>query len=200
MKLSFPDSIDLQTPIEYYNMGQHSDFPGEKWHPIAGFEDLYQVSNFGRIKALPVIKKHGRYSHLHPERILKPSINKRGYHRYSISNDGETKYPSGYNLVGKYFLQNTDSKPTVNHRYGNKDDNRYFMLEWSTHKEQINHADDTGLRNVRGESCHLSKLTKEQVIEIRETYNGDRKWFAQKYNVYRSVINKIIKRQIWRHI
>ena len=200
MKTNFPDSIDLQTPVEYYNMQQQSDFPGEIWHPVDGFEELYHISNFGRIKALPVIKKHGRYSHLHSEKILRPSIDKRGYHRYCISKYSNKKYHSSHNLTGIYFVPNPQIKPTVNHKYGNKDDNRYFMLEWFTNKEQINHADEMGLRKVRGENSHKAKLTSEQVVEIRATYNGDRKGFAKRYGVYVSAISKIMKRQTWKHI
>ena len=42
----------------------------EVWKDIKGYEGLYQVSNFGRIKSLPKIKKTPTTTFMTNERII----------------------------------------------------------------------------------------------------------------------------------
>ena len=37
-----------------------------------------------------------------------------------------------HDLVGIYFIPNPDNKPTINHMFGNKEDNYYKHLEWNS--------------------------------------------------------------------
>lgn len=66
----------------------------EVWKDVIGFEGLYQISNYGKVKALCVLKYRGRAKHLQKERMLKPSIKKNGYKEYSLNKDNVTKYIS----------------------------------------------------------------------------------------------------------
>lgn len=52
-----------------------NDLPSEEWKDVRGFEDMYQVSNLGRIKSLSR-ERIGRWdkSVTLPERILKPKL------------------------------------------------------------------------------------------------------------------------------
>ena len=47
------------------------DMPGERWKNIPGFEDLYELSNYGRVKSLGRWIEKERYDYFHPERIIK---------------------------------------------------------------------------------------------------------------------------------
>jgi hypothetical protein len=59
--------------------------------------------------------------------------------------DGERKTLRVHRLVALLFVPNPDSKPEVNHKFGDKTDNHFERLEWATHAENIQHAWDTGL-------------------------------------------------------
>lgn len=82
--------------------------------------------------------------------VLKTDPNKTGYLRITLCRDGVTKRVFVHKLVALHFVQNCDSKPIVNHKDGNKLNNRADNLEWTTHQENLAHALDTGLRSMKG--------------------------------------------------
>jgi len=84
------------------------------------------------------------------------------------------------------------------HRFG-KNNPRFGKKHSEKTKELIikNHAD------VKGENNPLSKLTKNDIIEIRhdsKSRNLTQKQIADKFNVCISLISQIKLRKIWKHI
>ena len=100
--------------------------------PIKGYEGLYEVSNFGRVRT---IKRQGTDT-----RILKGSIDHTGYHRISLAKDGVHKSHGVHRLVCSTFIDNPENKQTVNHKDGNKLNNHVDNLEWMTYSENHTHA------------------------------------------------------------
>lgn len=70
-----------------------------------------------------------------------------------------------HRLVATLFIPNVENKPEVNHKDGNTDNNAHWNLEWSTEKENSNHAVDSGL-TLTGEACPWSKMTQEYVETV----------------------------------
>lgn len=118
----------------------------EEWKDIQGYEGVYQVSNFGRVKSLERYRiNNGGTKTLVKERILKPSTNNKGYSRVELSNKTARKPYLVHRLVAEAFIENPNNLPEVNHKDENKSNNRADNLEWITQKENLNY----GTRNHR---------------------------------------------------
>jgi hypothetical protein len=173
----------------------------EMWKDIKGFEGLYQVSNFGRVKSLPKEWVCGRNGGIgkHNGMILKIQIDKEtGYIRVTLTKKNIRKHISIHRLVGIHFITNPNNKPVINHINGIKLDNRIENLEWVSHAENNQHAFYIGL-NRKGEEHSSSKLTEKEVLEIRSSGLSSCK-LAKIYNVSSKCILNIKNNKSWKHI
>lgn len=115
----------------------------EVWKPIAGYEGLYEVSNFGRVRR---IFRYGRpYISL-----CKPKITKDGYFESTLVKEGKPKSIRTHRLVAQAFCHNSEGKNEVNHIDGDKLNNFAGNLEWCTSSENQKHAYRLGLQKVSG--------------------------------------------------
>lgn len=106
----------------------------EEWRDIKGYEGRYQVSNLGRVRSW-VCSRGKRKS---PWR-MRGKIDRYGYQVVCLSLNGKSHHLPVHRLVALAFIPNLDNKETVNHRSGDKLDNRAQNLEWATRSEQELH-------------------------------------------------------------
>lgn len=170
----------------------------EIFKDVKGYEGIYKVSNFGRIKSLG-----NNYNR--KEKILKGTNNGSGYFMVTLSKHGKQKTDLVHRLVAIAFIQNSENKKCINHIDGNKANNCVNNLEWITYSENNIHAYLIGLKigNRKGEKNFFAKLNESQIIKIREMYstgNYSQKKISEIYNCTSTNICLIVNRNIWKHI
>ena len=195
----------------------------ELWKDVKsyeGFEDFYMVSSLGRVKSKDryVINRWKGETFI-SGKVLTPAISK-GYPVVQLNKNSIVKSVKVHRLVALAFISNPHDKQTVNHKNGDKTDNRVINLEWSTVRENLVHALDTNLRvNLYGENHNMAKLSKDRVLLIREMWDFSEKdriekgfsrldkrrsfsltWLGKCFRVAISHISLIVKRKIWKHI
>ena len=157
------------------------------------YGDFYEVSNYGNI----------RNSKTH--KVRRNNIMKTGY--YFVNGSlGSRDIKITFRIhkaVAETFIDNPNNLPIVNHKDGNKLNNYVDNLEWCTNAQNIRHAYDNNLIEIRrGEYSSNAKLTQEDVKYIREHYiPRDRKFgtraLGRKFNVDHSTIMNILKYETW---
>ena len=127
----------------------------EIWKDIEGYENLYKISNHGRIKSLKRKRiGEGVRNYKVNEKILKKRIDSGGYLRIALYKNSKAKHLSIHRLVAKHFVENPEGKPEVNHIDEDKSNNYFKNLEWSTRLENIRHG--TGIqRSAKSRSKKL---------------------------------------------
>lgn len=149
----------------------------EIWVDVVGYED-YQISNWGNVFSTKT------------NSLLTLSLNEKGYLMVQFTKGKGSNFKFRVNrLVALHFVPNPDNKPEVGHSNGNKTDNYYENLKWETRLENMTHAKEHDL--VKSGLNHpSSKLSKEQVLEIRNSSGSVRK-LANKYGVGATVIQRV---------
>jgi len=113
----------------------------EIWHPCAGYETHYEVSNLGNVRSIErmVLHEEGGLKR-NPSKVLKHGKGSNGYLTVSFSVDSVKSNHSVHCLVARAFMPNETNKPQVNHKDGNKHNNHIDNLEWVTRSENSLHA------------------------------------------------------------
>jgi hypothetical protein len=128
--------------VSYSNFSLQ-DMEGEIWKDVVGYENLYKVSNYCRIKSLPVNVAHSRgngMTRLKKEIIIKTHIStKTNYGRVCLCKDNVKKSHQLHRIIAMAFIPNPQNKETVNHINGVKWDNSLENLEWATVGENNRH-------------------------------------------------------------
>lgn len=162
----------------------------ECWKLVVGYEGYYEVSDFGHVRRKQTKK------------ILKPRISN-GYQMVDLRVNCSRKYCRVHRLVVCAFI---GVQPTVKHEVrhfdGNKQNNRRSNLSWGTRKEnekdKIRHY-----RTNRGQRNGMSKLTTDQVSEIRMLLLQDnllQRQIAKMFGVTRMTISDIKGKRSWKHV
>ena len=127
----------------------------------------------------------------------------KGYGRFKL--DGKLQSPhvlsfkltTGLNTAGKQVCHHCDNPSCVN------PDHLFLGTNADNMKDCYNKGRSSFVVGNKGSAQHNSKLTEEQVLEIRRLYatgNYSHRALAKIYNVNHRLIGNIVKRLCWKHV
>ena len=180
----------------------------ERWRPVAG-NNAYEVSDCGRVRSLVNTNNNRRDEPL----LLKPTVNRQGYHRVSLRLGRKQQHRFVQRLVLEAFVGPCPRGMECRHLNGDSSDNRLANLVWGT--KQANMADQrahgtlaAGEKHyakirpellVRGSAHVHAKLTEQAVVEIRASSLSMTE-LARRYGVHRCTIARVVQGRKWRHV
>lgn len=139
-----------------------NDYIDEFYVQIPPFDD--------GIKPYYIISNYGKVINIYTGTEIIPHENENGYLQVSLmTNKGNGRvFRKVHRLVMMCFFYFEGCEYfQVNHKNGNKKINAYWNLEWSTPKENIYHAIDTGLRkSFKGEENPMSVISESAARNI----------------------------------
>lgn len=180
------------------------DLPGEGWMPIPGYEGRYDVSDMGRVRSY--VGGGGRIDPV-PILMRQSSIKPRGYFvvRLYSGKAGASTGMLVHRLVLFAFVgPPPESQKHACHGNDNPTDNRLSNLRWGSQSENVIDAYRNARAGVRtrGAGQHLSKITDDDVREMRRLHAGGMSYgkLARAYKMSAPNVASIIKRRTWKHV
>ncbi len=143
------------------------------WVPLPTMQSLYEVNRRGIVRSLPRVIWNGRGYYTQPPRIISERNSwAAGYRSVSLTAENGRRLDFlVHRAIALAFVPNPDSKPHVNHKNGDRSDNRIENLEWVTHSENIQHAYRVlghRVKGVTGQNNKMSKLTDTQRASLTD--------------------------------
>lgn len=162
----------------------------EIWKGIEGYEGLYEVSNYGRVKSLERTRlfesgKKGLHTRKYRERILKQYVGTTGYWIVVLSKDGIEKTYKVHRLVAKAFISNPFNLPHINHKDENPLNPRADNLEWCDQKWNCNYKNHSkklsqAQIDSKGRKVYLYDLNGELINVFMSTKDCERAGFNRR--------------------
>ena len=169
----------------------------EVWKDIPGWRSCYQASNLGNIRSIDrVVNYRNGQARRHQGRILKARTQNWGYMLVGLSKSSKHYWRYVHRLVAMTFLgKPPTAQHEINHKNGEKEDNRASNLEWCTRGENKEHAARLGLLGNM-------KLNTKRVKEIRRRFASGESYLilAKEFGVAPGYIHSIIRKEKWSHV
>lgn len=155
----------------------------EIWKDVVGYENLYKVSNFGRILQKAYLDKRG---HKIKEKIKSTKTNSHCYESFGLADGHHRLYV--HRVVATAFCDNPNNYKQVNHLDGNKRNNKASNLEWCSALQNIRHS-----RNVL--KVHPEDAIKKRIfcVELQRWFDSVieiHKYFGLSGNSMNGIIDK----------
>lgn len=162
----------------------------EQWRPVADWP--YEVSDLGRVR------RATGWNGTQAGRVLNPARCGR-YALVSLRNKGRVWAVHVHTLVAAAFLGPRPAGQQVNHKDGDKRNNRSDNLEYTTMPANMRHAVENALVR-QGERHPRAKLTADDVAEIRRLHAAgvSQADIARRFGRHPATVNHVVRGRHWR--
>lgn len=161
----------------------------EIWKPVVGYEALYEVSSYGRIRSIWILKRNVNRQRIKPKMLKLKLLS--GYRKIRLYNNTKKKEYYVHKLVLDAFVSTRPKGLEACHNDGNRKNNKASNLRWDTKK---NNNIDKFLHKTNG-----FKLTAEDVVKIRQLLSEktNQRTIARLFGVTDSNISSIKYKKTW---
>ena len=104
----------------------------EEWRSVIGYEGLYEVSSYGRVKSLDRTRLNRWGEYTMPGRVLKSAKDAKGYPLVAMAKDGKLKSRRVHLLVLEAFIGPRPSGMFACHTDGDASNSWVGNLRWDT--------------------------------------------------------------------
>ena len=140
VKLSKSQYLELKS-TGHITIRNLTPIVNEEWADIKGYEELYSISNLGRVmrKERKVWSTRNNSFSTIPEKILTPESDNSGYLKVRLTGNSNYEKFFVHRLVAEAFIDNPNNYPMVNHKDCDPKNNAYYNLEWCTAEYNSNY-------------------------------------------------------------
>ncbi len=170
----------------------------EIWKQVNGFETYYEVSNTGKVRSLPRIRRTTFGERVYGGYEVKPIFNNHGYFVVNLTADKKRSQMPVHRVVLDSFVRTKEHGEVCRHLDGNKENNNINNLVWGTQKENVNDQLIHGTQRI-GELNGSSKLCESSVRYIRSTSKTTEE-LSIELNVSSSCIKKARRCETWARV
>lgn len=181
----------------------------ERWRPVVGLEDRYEVSDCGRVRSVPrIADRGGVLQRVRGKVIAQQALRgKRSEPRYKVTllTPQGRKHYLVHRLVAAAFCVKPSGCDVVNHIDNNPQNNHASNLEWTTPAGNAAHANKQGrlrMPIVNGASNPASRYSEQQALLVIERLRKGqpRKAIAAELAVGFTFVNEIACGRGWKHL
>lgn len=166
----------------------------EQWLPVPGFEELYEVSDLGRVRSLCPRRGDG---------IMRGYVDRYGYRTVLLTRERTAKRYKVHRLVCHAFNGPPPEGLFCGHNNGDPSDNRATNLRWLTRsensKDMVRHGRHVAVRNLTpGVGCGTANPSAKYSDETIAAIRADRETgmsiraLAHKHGVSRAHVHHVV--------
>lgn len=162
--------------------------------PIKGFENMYEISNYGTIKSVErnIVCKDGQIKPV-KSRELRQTDNGTGYKFVYLWKHNKQHRYYVHRLVAEIFIPNPDNLSEINHIDNNKSNNHVSNLEWCNRlyneRQKLKHISGYPAKPIE----QIDAITNEIIAEFESINDCERKLHINSTAIRKHIENNNVR-------